>query len=284
MATSLVQQLPMYSANSSEKGFSMKAVGIVLHQVDKDKIILDNLSSVFLSCLDSGHNEDACAEAFGVTAGKHLKLVLTKLDTLYKSHITKRRGTSFFGFLRDKAGEEVQNRCLTIILHSVGQSARHAQPEELLDAAEKLIRDFLYPALSSCKESHVIQDAVLVAVSEVSIALHKVVESNPSFAVPMQEELLSCVVSVLQDNLVSLRSKQMALRAVTNIIQLPPVLSQITRCSLLKASFNTLFNSFLEADCSKLEDYTMARELETKLTSIADSLHILIKELLMQVT
>jgi len=282
MASSLVQQMSMYPADSLEKGFSMKAVGVVLHQVNKDKIILDNLSAVFLACLDSGHNEDACAEAFGVTAGTHLKLVLSKLDTLYKSHITKRKSSGFFGFLRDRAGEETQNRCLTIILHSVGQSARHAPPEELLDAAEKLIRDFLYPGLNSCKDAHTIQDAVLVAVSEVSIALHKVLETNSSFTMPMQDELLGCVVAVLQDNLVSLRSKQMALRAVTNIIQLPPVLTQITRCALLKASFNTLFNSFLEADCFKLEDYTMARDLEQKLTSIADSLHILIKELLIQ--
>ena len=51
---------------------------------------------------------------------------------------------------------------------------------------------------------------------------------------------------------------------------------------MLKASFNTLFNSFLEADCFKLEDYAAAHQLEKKLTSIADSLHILIKELLKQ--
>ena len=51
---------------------------------------------------------------------------------------------------------------------------------------------------------------------------------------------------------------------------------------MLKASFNTLFHSFLEADSYKHDNYTVAREFDNKLTSIGDSLHILIKELLKQ--
>ena len=122
----------------------------------------------------------------------------------------------------------------------------------------------------------------MTSVSEVSIAFHNILAINQDFVMPLQDELLNSVIAILQDNLISLKSKQMALIAITNLIQLPPVISQLTRCSLLKASFNTLFNSFLEADCFKLEDYKVARELELKLTSIADSLHILIKELLKQ--
>ena len=99
---------------------------------------------------------------------------------------------------------------------------------------------------------------------------------------PLQDELLTSVIAILQDNLIALRTKQMALIAITNLIQLPPAISQLSRCALLKASFNTLFNSFLEADCFKHEDYKLAWELEQQLTSIAESLHILIRELLIQ--
>ena len=70
---------------------------------------MDNLSSLFLATIESGGNEEACAKAFGVIAAKHLNLVMTKLDTLYTSNITKKK-TSFFGLLRDKAGEENQTR------------------------------------------------------------------------------------------------------------------------------------------------------------------------------
>jgi hypothetical protein len=40
---------------------------------------------------------------------------------------------------------------------------------------------------------------------------------------------------LLQDNTIPLRSKQLALTTITQLIQLPPRISQLTRCSLLKA-------------------------------------------------
>ncbi len=36
--------------------------------------------------------------------------------------------------------------------------------------------------------------------------------------------------------MIPLRSKQLALTTITQLIQLPPRISQLTRCSLLKAS------------------------------------------------
>jgi hypothetical protein len=41
---------------------------------------------------------------------------------------------------------------------------------------------------------------------------------------------------LVQDNMIPLRSKQLALTTITQLIQLPPRISQLTRCSLLKAS------------------------------------------------
>ena len=55
----------------------------------------------------------------------------------------------------------------------------------------------------------------------------------------------------LQDNTIPLRSKQLALTTITQLIQLPPRISQLTRCSLLKAAFNTIFGSFIAADAFK---------------------------------
>ncbi|XP_023324699.1 maestro heat-like repeat-containing protein family member 1 [Eurytemora carolleeae] len=281
MGNCLVHQFNMYENSSIEKSFAIKSVGKVLVQIQSNEVILNHLSSLFLAALEPGVQEESCGIAFGSTASTHLNLVMDKLDTLYKSQV-KKKSTTFFGLLRDKAGEQTQSRSLAIILHSVGQAAKNAPTPELERFAEKMIKDFLAPALFTCRESEKIQESVLASVSEVATAFHSVHKHNPYFVMPQQEEILSSVIAVLQDNLISLKSKQMALIAITNLIQLPPVISQLTRCSLLKASFNTLFNSFLEADCFKHEDYKVASELEKKLTSIADSLHILIQKLLKQ--
>jgi len=284
MAVSLVEQFTMYDHTSAEKSFAIHAVGYVLDKVKNEKVVMDNLSSLFLAALEATGPvvEESCAKAFGITARKHLKLLMHKLEMLYRSQCGKNKRTSFFGLFQKAGADETEQKSLTIILYSIGYAAKHAPTDELEKVADKMVQEFLLPSIVGCKSSERIQEAVLAAVSDVSIALHKILSRNDQFVMPDQEEVLTSLVNLLQDNHIPLTSKQMALISMTNLIQLPPAISQLTRCSMLKASFNTLFHSFLEADCFKHEDYVVARELELKLTSIADSLHILIKELLKQ--
>ena len=56
----------------------------------------------------------------------------------------------------------------------------------------------------------------------------------------------------------------------------------MTRCSLLKACFSTIFSSFLELETSKTEEYAVAHQLEQQLGKMVAQLHVLIKELLRQ--
>jgi hypothetical protein len=42
-------------------------------------------------------------------AGRHLKLVMSKLESIYRAHATKKKTSAlFFGLLRDRSGEEHQ--------------------------------------------------------------------------------------------------------------------------------------------------------------------------------
>ena len=75
---------------------------------------------------------------------------------------------------------------------------------------------------------------------------------------------------------------QGALLCLTALLELPPNISQITRCELLKASFSTIFSSFLEHESSKSEEYSEARELEQQLERMVTQLQVLIRELLRQ--
>jgi hypothetical protein len=45
----------------------------------------------------------------GTVAGRHLKLVMSKLESIYRAHATKKKTSAlFFGLLRDRSGEEQQ--------------------------------------------------------------------------------------------------------------------------------------------------------------------------------
>ena len=281
LVNALVEQLAMYSSSSKEKSFCVLVTGQVLTMVSNKQMVMDTLSSLFLVTLERRYDEQSCAQAFGLCASSHLTHVLSKLEMLMVNQASK-RSTSFFGLLRDRSSEESQARVMSIILQCVGKAAVKAKPEELGEASSCIVAKFLSPCLSDCKDSALVRESVLTAVSELAVSLKDVLKISPSFVLAHHEDLLHSAISILQNSSLSLSSRQMALHCLTSLIQLPPNITQYTRCSLLKACFSTIFSSFLEHQASKSEDYAVASQLEQQLTNMVEKLHILIKELLRQ--
>ena len=282
LVTSLVEQLALYSSDSEEKSFCLVLLGHVLTKVTNKQVVMDTLSSIFLVSLERKQGSVACAQAFGICASAHLGLVLAKLEILLNNNSSKRSTTMFFGLLRDKNGEENQTKVLSVILNCIGQAASKAQPEELGEGSIAMVERFLSPCLSDCKDSSLVRESVLTAVSDLAVSLQRVMEIDTSFQLTHHEELLQSAIFILQNSSLSLSTRQMALHCLTSLIKLPPNISQFTRCSLLKACFSTIFSSFLEHHSSKTEDYAVASQLEQQLTNMVDKLHILIRELLRQ--
>ena len=193
-----------------------------------------------------------------------------------------RKSTSFFGLIRDRGGEETKARVIATVLQCVGEAATQAGPAELEAGSEAVVRSFLLPCLQDSKDSDLIREAVLTAISQLCGALKAVVAANPSFQLARHEELLHSAISVLQEAAISQTARQLALTTLTALIQLPPNISQLSRCSLLKAAFSTIFNAFLEAAGSKGEEYPAVAELERTISAMVEELHVLIKELLRQ--
>lgn len=281
LVTALVEQLSMYSSESKEKSFCVVVTGQVLTKVTNKQLVMDTLSSLFLVTLERRQGEESCAQAFGLCASTHLGLVLAKLEILLNNQASK-RSTIFFGLLRDKNSEENQAKVLSLVLQCVGQAAVSAQPEELGEGSVAMVGKFLSPCLSDCKDSSLVRVSVLTAVSDLATSLQAVLKLDKSFVLSHHEELLHSAISILQNSSLSLSSRQMALHCLTSLIQLPPNISQFSRCSLLKACFSTIFSSFLEHQASKTEDYAVASQLEQQLSSMVNKLHILIRELLRQ--
>jgi hypothetical protein len=115
MATTLVAQLAMYhEPDSLEQAFALRAIGAATARLGAgaNQLILDHLSAVYLAAVGgSERTETAAAAAFGaVAAGGHLRLVMTKLEAVYRGQQKKKSATMFFGLLRDRTGEEQQVR------------------------------------------------------------------------------------------------------------------------------------------------------------------------------
>merc|ERR1719419_501723 len=200
---------------------------------------------------------------------------------LYNNQVNK-RNTLFFGLLRDKNSEESQARTLTTILECIGQTATRGNPEQLAQFSSKIVEDFLIPCLNDHKDSEKIRDAALSGVHHLTNALLNISLDDKEVQLLHHEELLHAAISFLQNPSINLCSRQLALNCLTGLVQLPPNISQLSRCSLLKACFSTIFTSFLEHQTSKAEDYGVASVIDQQLTSMVNKLHILIRELLQQ--
>ena len=281
LCQALVAQLSLYPSQSSEKSFAIRCIGRLLTLVTNKQAVLDHLSSIFLATVDRRYDETACAQAFGSVASTHLELVLSKCGTLYAGEAT-RKNTSFFGLIRDRGGEESQVRVIAAVVQCVGQATIQAGTPELEASVEAIVKSFFLPCLQDSRQSHIIREAVLTAISQMCSALKTVLSANPSFKLARHEELLHSAIAVLQDQSNLPASRQLALTTLTSLIQLPPNISQLSRCSLLKACFSTIFSAFLEAAACKSEEYSEISELERSISAMVEELHVLINELLRQ--
>ena len=282
LVSALVNQLPLYSSEAREKSFSVVLTGQLLTRVTARQNVLDTLSSLFLVSIDRPPGEaESCSRAFGLCASTHLDLVMNKLEMLMRNQ-NRRNRTSFFGLLRDIKGEESQVRELSIIIKCLGRAATKAPPLQLSQHCSTMVSTFLSPLLQDCRESAVIRESVLESVSELAVALRHVLNEQPDFVLPLHEEMLQSAIQILQNASLPLTCRQKSLQCLTSLIELPPNISEVTRCSLLRACFSTIFSSFLEHETSKTEEYTIASHLEQQLGEMARKLHILIKELLRQ--
>ena len=258
-------QLPMYSSSSKENVFCVSCVGEVLRQVSSKQVILDTLSSIFLVAAESRRPEEqgACAAAFGLTAKSHLELVLSKLETLQAGQGSK-RSSSFFGLLRDRSSQENRLRVMTFIHQCLGQACNSANPKELSEKADMIMEKFLLPCLRDARlESEMVLLSGLSATSSLCTAL-----LSPEAAateLESHEEVIQLCCSILQaepgTSVTGLCSKQAALHSLTCLLQLPPTISQLARCSLLKAAFITIFSALIEASLTKSENYQVSQPL-----------------------
>lgn len=285
LALSINQQLVLYKHEDDlkERCFLMKSFGLVLKRTSGKQLILEHLSALFLSTNQAQHEQQmACARAFGSCASRHLPLVLDKLEGLLKAGSQKRSG-SFFGFLRDSKTEECQIRARCTILFCVGQSAvMSSNLPELAKKVDEITQKFIMPALKSANV--VLRVSALSAMADIARALQKYrKEKNAPELRPVHHgDMLHEAIECLNDSTWSISDKLEALSTIFELIQIPPFISQMIRCSLLKACFTAVFPGLIQQYYSKEENYSDVIRREVLFKQVVEKLLCVVQELLRQ--
>ena len=180
--------------------------------------------------------------AFGFASKKHLGLAIEKLESLLKAEFNRKRGmgpSSFFGFMRDTKLEDEQLATRCTILCCVGSSATQSQSSELKTKADEICQKFIMPAMQSAHSA--LKLAALKAISDLAKALRKI----NGFSLIHHQDLIHESIECMKAKPWLLSEKQTALVTTLELAQLPPHVSQLTRCSILKACFTAVFPSLV---------------------------------------
>lgn len=274
---SFYQLIPEDNCSTIEKLFLIRCLGRVLRSAKHGhhgQLILINLSSLFLAtCHKEDRQRSACAEAYGYCAARHLNIVLEKLENLLVgTDQRRRRGGTLFGLLRDgsKSEEELRLATRSTILRCVGESAMYAEAKDLLSKANEMTQKFIMPALQSSEVG--LKLTALQSAADIARALQKIQQKPGStFTLVHHGDLIHEAIECMKSNKWMIKEKEVAVATALELVRLPPYVSQLTRCSLLKACFTAVFPCLIRSSDSHLGDPKQKKILD-KLLKIVQAL------------
>ena len=279
----MFQQLSLYKMSDTipERTFLVKCMGVVLKRVSSRAIVSDLLNSLFL---EVDHNDlgqkQACAMAFGVCGERHFNLALEKLEVLLKSGYSKRHN-GLFSFLRDSKTEETQIAIRNSIVLCAGQIALRANKNDLRSKCDELVNKFIMPALKG--SLLLVKITALRSVTDLAKAIQPSNEEvEQTIELVHHGDLIHEAIDCMKNTEWDIESKHVALTTTLHLIQCPPFVSQMTRCSLMKACFTAVFPSLVCHHFAKAEDFSELSKKENDLRNMVKSLELMVQVLLKQ--
>ncbi|XP_026678884.1 protein SHOOT GRAVITROPISM 6-like [Diaphorina citri] len=210
---------------SQERVTLMYCLGVTLCLLEDRTIIHSHLDTIINTLrTNSSASSQSCAKAVGIVASKHLTLVLSRLDALVKSELT-RKSSRLLGLLRDTRQEmEIEKARLTL-LYSYAYVVKEAPPSELAPQLANLCQFFI-SQLTICKEGDC-NEACLLAIDNTLQAIYQ----NPATLAPGLEfkpQILTLVLSQVQA--AQAAPKPIILKTIGSLLKLPPLLP-LNECS-----------------------------------------------------
>uniref|UniRef100_A0A8D8WXD3 Maestro heat-like repeat-containing protein family member 1 n=2 Tax=Cacopsylla melanoneura TaxID=428564 RepID=A0A8D8WXD3_9HEMI len=213
------------SSDVSERVTLMYCLGETLCLLQDKAIIHSHLDTIINTLrTNSSTSSQTCAKAVGIVARSHLSLVLSRLDTLVKSELT-RKSSRLLGLLRDTRQENEIERARLTLLYSYAYVVIEAPPGELAPHISTLCQ-FLLAQLTVCKEGDG-NEACLFAIDNILQSIHQ----HPSVltcSLEHKSQFLSLALSQVQS--AQGPPRPILLKTIGSILKLPPPLP-LPECS-----------------------------------------------------
>ena len=256
--TALMEQLQL----EEMAGFTISCCAHILTIISSRKMVQDLIDLFYDKCLEGTVQTPDLLSVIQLVSTKHFELVLNKLESEYSNSVQKKN--NLFSFIKEKFNDEKKQKNVTVLFSCLESAITKAPLKELEMCADGITKRFLYPCLFNLKESNRSVEAALACVSTLSSTVRIILADNPKFALSQRAELLHSTLAILQNDVMPLHVRQAAINTLTFIVHLPPNIGQLTRCSILRASFNTLADIGGHLEGSTREDINILLEVFIK--------------------
>ena len=254
LVSALVEQLELREYQS----FTVLCCGHVVTVLASRQVLQEILDLFFDKCLEDAMEVEDLLAVVQLAATKHFELVLNKLESVYNNSATKKN--KFLTFIKEKLNEDKKGKDSLLLFSCLGEAIKNAPLKELEFCCDGITKKFLYPCLFAAKEAKdkVGQEPALDCVAVLADTSRRILADNPEFRLSQRAELLHAALAILQHEAAPPATRERCVAALTSLVQLPPALGQLTRCSILGSAFSTLMAASedkqegVRADISKL--------------------------------
>ncbi|XP_064611998.1 maestro heat-like repeat-containing protein family member 1 [Liolophura sinensis] len=280
------QQIPLYSNMPEEKNFLFKCLGIVCRKSTKKEFVIKHLDLIFSSVRHNSQVErEGCAIALGFCASSHLDAVLSKLDSVVKTDLSKKSGGLLSFMKQDKSDGDTEKIKATLML-CYGFVTLYSPPSLIVSRMEATILRTINPYLVNVKDYSVKQNLIRT-MELIAKALHPS-HLQTQYTFTKRGDLLTHLQSYMRGESTSSinnETRALAMNACAELVKLEPCLPEAEIFELVKTALDCVFPlppDGVSAKKNKEEAYKDMLDAEVLMNATMEALHDLIKELLIK--
>lgn len=288
LAVKLMEQVPLYSENSEEKGFLYKCLATTVCFVQDVNCVKQKIDVILGSAKLSNMIEaNACAKAVAICSRIHLATVLTKLNTIRKEELTKKSNKFLsFNFMKDVKHEVEIEKLRYTVIACYAELVLEAPSEKLLITIEHEILNWVVTELQNTKEFQ-IRQICLTAIGNIAESMHP---GRNVLHIRMQsrDEVLNVVLGQLQLHSGSeyIELFPTIIPVITALVKLRNELEPDQRLYIMKACFDTIYNAasiYCKLNMSPNNDVSYGElKLAPNVFNSFEKLNVLVQSLLLQ--
>lgn len=242
LGAGLAAQIPLYTSSPDEKNFLFKCLGVVLNKVKNQGFVQNHLNIMFSNVKHASQVErEGCAIGVGFCAGTNLDQVLTKLEQVTKTEMTK-KSSGILSFMKDKSDSDTERVKSTVML-CYGFTVMYAPPGLITSRLETSIFRVISRHFSNVKDVNVKQNLIR-ATELIGKALEPSRLQQPEFVFTKRQELIQHMLVYMKAepaSSITTETRALAMDACASLAKLHPRFTEAEVFDIVKTSTNCVF-------------------------------------------